>query len=183
VLRPFVAARHRVRCWLASVGLADVWAWPLPTVLDGVFPLRASLMLGAWRDGATRKHAGVDLRPPSGSIAGAPVAAPFAGVVVEEQGWSGSQARALLIEGSNGEGVVLLGAIQPGSTPAIGTRVRRGEIVATLGRYPAGTSMLHFEWYNPGQRSNQRWFPATGRPPSLRDPTAKLEAAWRCAQS
>lgn len=108
----------------------------------------------------TRRHQGVDLYAP----VGAAVLACEDGVIVAVQGWSGPGTKALLVES---DGVLLLyGAVAPGSYGAIGTTVRRGEKIATIGVYPHGSSMLHFEAWEPGIRPPRPPWSAHGQQPA-----------------
>lgn len=108
----------------------------------------------------TRRHQGVDLYAPEGAA----VLACEDGTVVAVQGWSGPGTKAVLVES---DGVLILyGAVAPNSYPAIGTKVRRGEKIATIGVYPHGSTMLHLECWAPGVRPPRPSWSAGGQQPA-----------------
>lgn len=128
---------------------------------------------GAPRDGGSRRHQGVDLYAPAGT----PVLAAEDGVISAVQGWSGPGTKGLLVYSPATDVTLLYGAVKPGSYPPIGTQVRRGEQIATIGTYPAGSTMLHLEiWPGKLQPPRPRWNPGSD-PPSY-DPAPYLERAW-----
>ena len=144
--------------------------WPLPKVT------RKRWTFGASRAKGKRRHAGVDLYARRGSI----VLAPEAGTVVATQRFNGPKAHALLIQLDSGP-VVLLGEIEPGSWTSrgvsIGSRVRAGQPIATVGINPFGSQMLHFEMYTAGTLKNQRWYTGKQPPAELLNPTQYLKSA------
>lgn len=124
-------------------------------------------------------HAGNDLGAPRGT----PVLAPEDGRLVASQGWDGPNAKALLMETARPGGpVLLLGAVEPGSWPTDHRgrlrkiEVKRGQQVATVGMYPKGDTMLHFETYVRGTRQNRKWYKTQPKPAALLDPTAYVES-------
>ena len=65
----------------------------------------------------------------------------------------------------------------PGQRPeTMGERVQRGETIAKVGRYPGGSTMLHFEVYRVGTRKRPRWPFGKPQPGSLVDPHSYLLA-------
>jgi len=128
---------------------------------------------GASRDGGSRLHQGVDLYAPAST----PVLASEDGEVIGLQGWSGPKTKGLLVYSPATDITILYGAVAPNSTPLVGSKVRRGEQIATIGVYPAGSTMLHLEVW-PGRLSipRPRWNP--GQDPPSYDPAPYLERAW-----
>ena len=128
-------------------------------------------------------HEGVDLYCAEGT----PVQAVEAGTVVAIIPFTGPKAgsdwwhdtEAVLVEGASG--VVLYGEISPNGKQ-LGDAVQRGE---TLGQVKQvlktdkgrPMSMLHLEFHAAGTRDAFEWTKASGKPPSLRDPTPYLRAA------
>lgn len=124
-------------------------------------------------------HEGVDLYCPDGTI----VSAVEDGLVVRVIPFTGPKAaspwwhdtHAVLVEGASG--VVLYGEIAPDVEE--GARVFAGQpvgrIVQVL-REDKGRpmSMLHLELHSAGTRDCYEWTDATGKPPSLQDPTPHL---------
>lgn len=126
---------------------------------------------GAVRSGGARRHAGLDLHADEGAT----LVATEAGTIVATQGWDGPQAKAVLLQTDRGP-VVLYGAVVPGSWPRVGTHVEEGQRVASVGRYPGGSSMLHIELYREGTRRNSQWPVGSPRPSGLIDPTSYFSA-------
>ena len=128
---------------------------------------------GASRDGGSRTHQGIDLYAP----ANAPVLAIADGVITASQGWSGSGTRGLWVDHPDAGITVMYGAVKPGSYKGVGTKVKAGEKIATIGTYPKGSTMLHLEIYKLGtQKPRQVWY--SGDPPSVVfDPSDYLKAA------
>jgi len=119
-----------------------------------------------------RAHAGEDLRAPRGTT----IRATEAGTVVHvSRDWyKGSGV--LLLQTDTGP-VFAFGEIEPDSERtwgiAEGTRVERGDSIATVGRH----NQLHFEAYIEGTTRTARW-PLGGPPPaSLLDPVPYLRLA------
>jgi hypothetical protein len=131
---------------------------------------------GADRKGGRRNHAGVDMLAPRGAT----VVAPEAGVIVATQRFNGLRAHAVLLQTDTGP-VILLGEVEPGSWAElghdVGTRVERGQPIATVGVNPGGSTMLHLEMYREGTTRNHQWWHRDRPPPELLDPTRYLEAA------
>lgn len=127
---------------------------------------------GAPRDNGTRLHQGIDLYAPQGTA----VLAAESGVVTAVQGWSGPGTKGLLVYSPNTDITILYGAVAPGSYPNIGTEVKQGEKIATIGVYPAGSTMLHLEIW-PGKLTppRPRWNP--GEDPPSYDPAEYLTRA------
>lgn len=151
----------------------DSPAWPLPAVT------RKRWTFGAprkGRGGRARKHAGLDMYAPRGSV----VLAPEGGVVVATQKFNGPNAHAILIQTDTGP-VILLGEVEPGSwrkhRVELGSRVERGQPVADVGINPGGSQMLHVEMYRAGTRSNFRWYADQAPPRALLDPTQYFRTA------
>jgi murein DD-endopeptidase MepM/ murein hydrolase activator NlpD len=146
--------------------------WPLPRAPK---PWTAGGSFGARRPSSktfTRHHQGVDLYAPAGEA----VLACEDGVIVAHQGWDGPNAKAILVE-SNGC-LILYGAVAPGSYGPVGTVVRRGEQIAKIGVYPAGSTMLHIELWLPGVRPPRpRWEAGDDAPMQLQDIELYLKRA------
>lgn len=147
--------------------------WPLPDVT------RRRWTFGAPRtskDGTRRRHAGVDLYAPRGSI----VLAPESGHIIASQRFLGPMAVALLMQTDSGP-VILFGEVEPQSWRefgrSIGSRVERGDAVARVGIAPKGGQMLHYEMYTQGTRQNAQWIAGRDPPPNLLDPTQYLRSA------
>lgn len=119
----------------------------------------------------TGKHKAIDIRANEND----PVVVPTDGVIVGDTGWVGEGTRGVLFQ-SYGGPMLVFGAVAPGSYPAKGTELKRGELVARIGRYPKGDSMLHFEVYKVGVRKRVRWPYDQPQPPQLVDPHAYLLA-------
>lgn len=149
-------------------------AWPLPNDTRRRIPSGAR---GFAADrGGEKYHAAIDLYADRGD----PVVAPQPGRVVNIYNWPNNReptGRAVLIQSDHGP-VFLLAPLEP-STLRVGfaQHVAEGENIGQIGVYPAGSSMLHFEVYREGTRTNQRWFKGKPRPPELLDPLSYLEAA------
>ncbi len=136
--------------------------------------------------GVTRAHhvhEGVDLY----CVEGTPVQAVEAGTIVAIIPFTGPRANsdwwhdtdAVLVEGASG--VVLYGEVSPVGK-RVGDTVQRGETLGQVKqvlRTEKGRpmSMLHLEVHAAGTRDAFEWTIATGKPPSLRDPTPFLKAA------
>lgn len=150
-------------------------SWPLPRIPKRVWT-RGGKAFGAGRAGGKRYHAGVDILAPRGAV----VVSPEDGVVVRSQRFNGPHAHALLIQLDSGP-VVLLGEVWPQSWGElgveIGSRVRQGQPVARVGINPGGSTMLHFEMYQRGTKSNRRWYQGRPAPQELYDPTEYLQRA------
>ncbi len=144
--------------------------WPLPDVT------RRRWTFGAGRAKGKRRHAGVDLYAPAGSV----VLAPESGTIVATQRFNGPRAHAVLLQTDTGP-VILLGEVFPGSWNdfglSIGSRVDAGDPVARVGINPGGSQMLHYEMYTDGTRRNARWYTGNPPPDNLLDPTNYLQRA------
>lgn len=144
--------------------------WPLPDVT------RKRWTFGASRASGSRRHAGVDLYAPRGSV----VLSPESGMVVAAQRFNGPHAYALLIALDSGP-VVLLGEVEPHSWNEFesgpGARVEAGQPVARVGINPGGSQMLHLEMYTSGTTRNQRWYTGSLPPVALLNPTQYLKSA------
>lgn len=108
---------------------------------------------------------------------------PEDGVVVRNGGWSGANAKATTVQLFSGP-VLVLGAIHPDHRPEPGAILRRGELVGRIGRYPRGSTMLHFEQWGVGSFKDKArpagpWKWGDERPSNLVDPTAYLESMIR----
>jgi murein DD-endopeptidase MepM/ murein hydrolase activator NlpD len=136
------------------------------------------LVMPSYRDGfgeprparsssPTRHHAGIDLAAPYG----APVLAIGPGVIGALQGWDGPRAKASLLWLDDGR-TVLYGAVL--DRLPVGTRVAAGDVVATIGRYPRGSTMLHLELYDGHRRANTQWPWGEEKPSFLSNPYATL---------
>lgn len=121
----------------------------------------------------TRQHEGIDLYAPEGT----PVIATEDGVVTGDQGWSGSGTRAVWVESPATGVAILYGAVAPGSYPPKGTTVKRGQQIGTVGKYPGGSTMLHFETWTETNIPRQAWSRGAAQPSKLVDPTAYLKRA------
>lgn len=127
----------------------------------------------------TRRHQGVDLYAPEG----APVLATEDGIISGDQGWSGSGTRGLWVDSPSTGVSILYGAVAPGSYGPKGTQVKRGQQIATVGKYPGGSTMLHFELWTKTQIPRPRWEPNASPPASLLDPAPYLQRAMGQSQS
>lgn len=150
--------------------------WPLPDWPLGVVK---EWRTGARTFGAAREdhvHAGVDLGPPkavgiTGRAYGSPVLAPVSGqVTVVGGGWRGPEAKRIEIV-SPVYGTIVLGAVQKDAPVRVGQHVDAGDLVGWLGRYPAGSTMLHLEQHA-GERT--RWMLGTQKPPTIIDPRTSV---------
>lgn len=151
-------------------------SWPLPTVPRAP---SAGSKYGArrpWNQPQTRYHTGTDL----GAAAGTPVLAPEAGVVVApDSGWSYNKTtkrgvKALILRTYTGK-TILLGGIRPGSAVVkAGEAVDAGQVLAEIGAYEGGDSMLHFSLYDGELTESQvnarkKWPLGAPPPPGLLD--------------
>lgn len=114
---------------------------------------------------------GIDIRAKEGD----PVLAPDSGVVLSSTGWQGANTRGVLLQLDGGP-VVTLGAIAPSSYPPNGFRFQRGQKIAEIGRYPGGSTMLHFELYRVGTRKRTPWAWGAPKPDPLVNPHKYLLA-------
>lgn len=127
----------------------------------------------------TTHHTGSDID----ADFGAPVLMPSRGTVVRNGGWAGSNAKATTVQLDAGP-VIVFGAVHPDHMPAPGRRLERGELVGRIGRYPGGSTMLHFELWKVGSfkekaRPSGPWKWGADRPENLVNPTAYLQAMER----
>ena len=120
-----------------------------------------------------RKHCGIDMRAQYDDIC----VAVGNGKIVGAQGWSGPNAKAIVIALDDGP-VVVYGAIKPGSMAEFGVQVgsvvKAGQPVCRIGRYPGGSTMLHLETYKAGTSRNAKWCAGQNPPSNLLDPSAFL---------
>ena len=146
--------------------------WPLPGVprkwwsksFGGPRPWKA--------ENPVSHHKGIDIHAPRGSA----VVAPTDGTMLRSTGWSGNDTRGLIFQ-SDGGPVLVFGAVAPDSyLRDFPYRVKRGQKVAQIGRYPGGSSMLHLELYRVGSRRRVNWPWGTEQPPSLVNPHKYLLA-------
>lgn len=151
--------------------------WPVSGVRK-VVHTHGGKSFGASRAAGQRYHAGIDILAPKGAT----VVATDDGTLVAAQPFNGPKAHALLLQTDFGP-VVLYGEVLPESWSdyglKLGDRVSKGQPIAKIGVNPGGSTMLHFEMYRAGTRSNQRWYPNMPPPPSLYDPTDYLAKAAR----
>ena len=81
--------------------------------------------------------------------------------------------------------VVNYGEVAPDSLAKAGltkgSNVRAGQIVASVGRNPRGSSMLHFETWAKGTTANRQWIVGRPRPAGLLNPTKYLLALQAAA--
>jgi murein DD-endopeptidase MepM/ murein hydrolase activator NlpD len=163
-------------------GTQGSYAWPLPAdqvrdvpVVGGPQAGRAFGVSRPYSDAyrCNRRHVGVDLKAREGDV----VVATEPGVIVATQGWDGPAAKALLLQTDRGP-VVLYGAVAPGSWSEFGVgpgiRVQTGQPLGRIGRYPKGSSMLHFELYEQGTMRNRVWCAGRPLPQGALDPTSYL---------
>jgi len=120
-----------------------------------------------------RKHAGVDMRAKFDDV----LVAIGDGVIVGKQGWSGDNAKAIVVQLDGGPAVVY-GAVKPNSMAEfkvdVGSRFRAGQPLCRVGRYPGGSTMLHLETYTEGTTRNARWCAGSKAPGNLLDPSLML---------
>lgn len=153
--------------------------WPLPLEPK---QWTAGGSFGAARPSSknpTRTHQGIDLYAPKGT----PVLACEDGVVINDQGWDGPGTRACMVESPTGI-TILYGAVAPGSYK-IGAKLKRGDLVATVGIYPGGSTMLHMEWWKNGVKFKPvrpKWTWKGAKPPELYDGTEYLQRAMSNVQ-
>jgi murein DD-endopeptidase MepM/ murein hydrolase activator NlpD len=126
---------------------------------------------GARRSGGTRLHAGCDLLGPRGTA----IYAISDGVLVREPYYfySGTYA----VELRHGPYLIRYGEILGGSYVG-GRQVRKGQLIARIGRLNSGSSMLHFEMYSNGS-STARLTTGTGpykRRADVINPSPHLDA-------
>ena len=119
----------------------------------------------------TGHHKGIDIRASEGD----PVRAMDSGLVTGQTGWDGPKTRGLMVQHTGGP-VLVYGAVSPEGMTAIGERVERGEVIAKVGSYPSGRSMLHLEVYRAGTRRRPRWKYDTPQPGSVVNPHKYLLA-------
>lgn len=147
--------------------------WPLAHDPNPKVATTGGKALGASRDQGERYHAGIDIITPYRTV----VVATEPGRIVATNPWSGAGAKSLLLETNSGV-VVNYGAVAPDSWEEfgvdVGSQVKAGQPIARIGKYPAGSSMLHFELYLGGTRKNTQWRVGTSPPPNLLDPTNYL---------
>lgn len=95
---------------------------------------------GAWRSNRTRKHAGCDLIFPQGT----PIHAVADGVLTRDEYffYTGTYA----VEIRHGNLLLRYGEIDGGSYIG-GRSVKKGQVIARVGRLTSGSSMLHLEMY------------------------------------
>lgn len=118
----------------------------------------------------TGHHKAIDIRAKEND----PVVVPTDGTIVGDTGWVGPGTRGVLFQ-SDGGPMLVFGAVAPGSYPKSG-RLKRGEMIARIGRYPGGSQMLHFEVYKVGTLKRVRWPYGQAQPPQLVDPHPYLLA-------
>lgn len=152
--------------------------WPLPGV-DPEGKPTAQGKFGTYRgrsklhpEWGAKLHPGVDLYAPHLS----PIVAPEHGMIVATQGWDGPGAKALVFQTARKDGpALLIGAIEPGSAAPEGIFFARGTVIAKVGMYPKGSTMLHIEAYERGTTHNYKWFANLPRPERLLDITPYIE--------
>lgn len=120
-----------------------------------------------------RHHQGVDLYAP----VGAKVYAMEDGIISGSQGWSGPKTKGLWVESPDTGIAILYGAVAPGSYKSKGTKVKRGEVIATIGEYPQGSSMAHIEIWDKTRIPRPRWNWNAARPAGNYDPAEYLARA------
>jgi murein DD-endopeptidase MepM/ murein hydrolase activator NlpD len=149
--------------------------WPIVHGPDPKIATTGGKSLGASRPN-NRHHAGIDII----ASAGLPLVATEAGTIVAINPWAGADAKSLLLETDSGV-VVNYGAVAPNSWKefgiGVGSRVRAGEPIARIGRYPHGSAMLHFELYLAGTRMNEKWGFGKAPPGNLLNPENYLQRA------
>lgn len=130
----------------------------------------------AQRGSGARHHAGIDLYANAGDV----VVAPEDGVIVADQNFLNSipGEDAMLIQGDSGVTVLLGEIVAESMTTKFGlkegSRVKKGQPVAIVGKTVNGSHMLHFETYTKGSTRNRSWKQGKKPHASLRDPTAYL---------
>jgi murein DD-endopeptidase MepM/ murein hydrolase activator NlpD len=123
-----------------------------------------------------RTHGGIDLAGDEGDV----LVAMENGTIAATQGWDGPRSKALLLQTDRGP-VLLYGAIAPNSWKEfkleVGSKVKKGQPIARLGVYPQGSTMLHFEKYEKGVKTNAVWCEDRPKPAKMIDPTDYLKSA------
>jgi len=149
--------------------------WPIVHGREPKVPTSGGKAIGAPRPN-DRQHAGIDLIDKEGL----PVVATETGRIVAINPWDGPDAKSLLLETDSGV-VVNYGAVAPNSWHefgvGVGSKVTAGQPIARIGRYPHGSTMLHFELYLSGTRQNEKWKAGKNPPSNLLDPTDYLQRA------
>lgn len=138
--------------------------FPLAIKPQNNFTPGSSRGFGDARSGGKRHHAGVDLIAPPGTQ----IKAIADGTIVNFYSfYSGTYA--LFVD--HGDFVINYGE-NAGMAPGlgIGSTVKAGQVIASVGRLGSGASMLHMEMYAPGTTQNAQWW-GSNRPPNLINPT------------
>ncbi|MCL9670315.1 M23 family metallopeptidase [Citrobacter sp. MNAZ 1397] len=129
---------------------SEVFCFPFPKIPEKSWS-NGGHQFGAPRkakDGSARKHAGCDLIFPVGT----PIYAVADGVLVQNPYSFYSSTYAVEIR--HGNLLLRCGEIAPGSCSySGGSSVKKGQIIAKVGRLRGGSSMLHLEIYTNGASS------------------------------
>jgi murein DD-endopeptidase MepM/ murein hydrolase activator NlpD len=117
------------------------YTFPLSHAADYPYT-RGDTAFGAERDGGARLHAGCDLV----TGVGTPVYAVGDGIVLDYYYFYSST---YAVEVQHADFIVRYGEISGLADGVnIGSRVKRGQMIARVGRLDSGNSMLHFEMYS-----------------------------------
>ncbi len=121
-----------------------------------------------------RHHTAIDI---GGLRYGDVVVATEPGVVGSTQGWA-TGTKALLLH-TDTDRTILYGSLQPGSMPAKGTRLARGERLGLLAHYPGPKKkvMLHLEVMEGHRSRNTSWTWGAPQPTHITNPAGYLAAA------
>ncbi len=127
------------------------------------------------RSSGARYHVGIDLF----GNAGDPVVAITEGRIVSFYPFCcGDNKTSWALFVDHDSVVVNYGEVAPDSLTrnnlTVGSRVRAGDVIGYVGVNPGGSSMIHFETYAPGTRTNVPWRRSNARPAALRNPTSLL---------
>lgn len=132
-------------------------------------PARA---FGAKRADGERYHVGIDLYCDDEDVC----VACEDGTIVGVQGFL-NITDALLLQTTSGI-VCLYGEIEAESWKyfdlKVGSKVKKGQKIARIGKNQAGTQMLHFETYRKGTKKNERWEVGKKPGPNILNPTKYL---------
>ena len=134
---------------------------------NGKYEGNPARSFGFIRESGERLHVGMDLYCNNQD----PVICMEDGIVVDTQGFLGPT-KAILIQHNDGL-VVLYGEVTDGSWGSLktGSKVSRGQQIATIGKNNAGTSMLHLETYRKGTTKNYSWTQGTKPNDKILNPT------------
>lgn len=122
---------------------------------------------------AKKHHRGIDV---DADLLDA-VVMPEDGKIVKRQGWVGPLTRGIRVQLFSGP-LIVFGGLHPDHSPPVDTVLKRGDLVGRIGKYPGGSTMLHFEqWHAGAERTPWLW--GEPRPAELVDPTQYMKSMLR----